>query len=950
MSSAMTLRRLSIRRKLMLITMLTSSLALLLASIGFIAYDLTAFKARMGHDLTTQAEIIGTNSMAALAFHDEDAVRETLSALKAKDEILAAAIYARDGKLFASYHRAGVAKAALPDRPQPTGSRFEADHLAVFHGFALHGEPLGTIYLRSDMQEWYTRLQRYTGIVFVLMAGSALVAWVVSSRLQRMISEPILDLQRTMNTISAQKNFSLRVAKSQEDEIGALIDGFNVMLGEIQQRDAALQRANGELRTQTRELELEVAERLRAQEELKTFNVTLEQRVAERSAAAEQRAQELARSQEALEKQTRILQSILDSMSDGVIVADDAGQFMLVNPAARGMLRLEPGDAPTDGWAERHGLMLPDTVTPYSTDAFPLMLAIRGVAVDAAEVFVQEGGQRGTWLSVNATPLKDEEGVLHNGVAVFRNITAQKRTEEELLKAKEAAEAANRAKSQFLANMSHELRTPLNAIIGYSEMLQEQAQDVGQEDTIPDLQKIHAAGKHLQSLINDILDLSKVEAGKMELFLESFDLATLIEEVVTTVEPLVVRGGNTLTVHCADPLGTMRADMTKVRQVLFNLLSNACKFTSDGAVTLHVARRGSGPDELVEFRVADTGIGMTEEQMGRLFQDFTQVDASTTRKYGGTGLGLAISRRFCEMMDGHISVESVLGGGSTFRFVLPAHIGPTDDLPGALAQGPGAGADADVTARPVVLVIDDDGDVRDLLTRFLSKEGFEVVTAASGREGLALARSRRPNVVTLDVLMPDVDGWSVLAALKADPALCDVPVVVVSMTDDRRRGYALGASDFLTKPIDTARLSRILETRAGVSAPACVLLVEDDSSLRELSRRTLKKDGWAVIEADNGRAALEQLDLRRPDVIVLDLMMPVMDGFEFLAELRGREGGAAIPVVVLTAKDVTEEDRRRLNGSVGRILRKASYRREDLLHEVRLQVRACLRTEAVTLG
>jgi signal transduction histidine kinase/CheY-like chemotaxis protein/Skp family chaperone for outer membrane proteins len=939
-------RTLSIKGKLMLITMLTSSVALLVASAGFLVYDLVAFRARMSQDLMTEARIIGANSAAGLAFHDERAVGEILAALKARDETVSAALYAPNGELFASYLRAGAA--ALPPRPQGSGYRFENDRLEVSQQIVLHGEALGTLQIVSDMRHWDARLKRYTGIVFFLMFGAAGIAFLFSSKLQTVISRPILDLERTMRTVSTQKNFALRAPKAHDDEVGALIDGFNTMLSEVQQRDTALQAANENLQARTRELEQEIAERLRTQEELKTLNATLERRVAERSAAAEQRSLELARSQHALEKQTRILQSILNSMSDGVIVADEAGRFILFNPAAENILHCHLTEAPTDTWSERFGFHLPDTVTPYPADEFPLVKAIRGHAVEAADVFVRHSGvPEGLWVSVNATPLRDEEGVLHNGVAVLHNITAHKRAEEALLKAKDAAEAANRAKSQFLANMSHELRTPLNAIIGYSEMLQEQALDSGQDESIPDLQKIHSAGRHLQSLIDHILDLSKIEAGKLELFLETFDVGDVVRDVLTTIAPLVERNGNTLQAHYPD-LGVIRADMTRLRQILFNLLSNACKFTERGSVRLEASRSHTGGTEWIHFRVSDTGIGMTPEQSRRLFQEFTQVDASTTRKYGGTGLGLAICRRFSEMMGGEISVESALGEGSTFSVRIPVGLSVEDQDAGPAAVRPGEYDTSSSPAQNTILVIDDDPVVHDLMARFLAKDGVRVVVASTGEEGLALARSLHPAAITLDVMMPGMDGWTVLATLKADPQLASIPVVIVTMTDDRRTGYALGASDYLTKPIEPGRLSAALRRQLGDAGPtASVLVVDDDPAVRRLTHQVLHREGWTVLEAENGRVGLRRVVERQPALIILDLLMPDMDGFEFLDELRQTDLTRPIPIIVLTAKDLTAADRESLNGSVGKVLDKSACNREELLVAIREQVNARLASQAV---
>jgi signal transduction histidine kinase/CheY-like chemotaxis protein len=505
--------------------------------------------------------------------------------------------------------------------------------------------------------------------------------------------------------------------------------------------------------------------------------------------------------------------------------------------------------------------------------------------------------------------------------------------------ARAAAEDADRAKSQFLANMSHELRTPLNAIIGYSEMLQEEAEDLGQDDFTPDLQKINAAGKHLLTLLNDILDLSKIEAGKMDLYLEVFDLATMLRDVETTIQPLVEKNANTLVVHRSDHLGTMRADLTKVRQNLFNLLSNACKFTQHGAISLEVIREAVDDLEWVTFRVSDTGIGMTSEQVAKLFQPFTQADTSTTRQYGGTGLGLAITKHFCQMMGGDIAVESALGQGSTFRMTLPALVNDPRAQPAPSVEPPSQALPA---GAGVVLVIDDDPTVRELLQRSLTKEGIRVVNAAGGEEGLRLAKELRPTAITLDVMMPGMDGWAVLTALKADAQLADIPVIMLTIVDDKNLGYALGASDYLTKPVDRDRLVAILKKYRGEHPSPLVLVVEDDVAAREILQRTLENEGWAVTTAENGRVALQRVAEQRPALILLDLMMPEMDGFQVVEALRAREAWRSIPIVVITAKDLTVEDHLRLNGYVEKILQKGAYSREALLAEIRDLVMACL--------
>lgn len=500
---------------------------------------------------------------------------------------------------------------------------------------------------------------------------------------------------------------------------------------------------------------------------------------------------------------------------------------------------------------------------------------------------------------------------------IVNDITRRKRDEAELALAKQAAEDANLAKSQFIANMSHELRTPLSAVIGYAEMLEEELED--QKGVLGDLHKISANARHLLTLINDVLDLSKIEAGRMEVHPETFDVSKLIVDAAGTVQALVAKKGNRLAIMKSGDLGDMHSDVVKIRQCLLNLLSNAAKFTENGTITLSSSRSDPGPEAEVVFQVSDTGIGMTREQLDKLFQRFTQADASTTRRYGGSGLGLAITRALARMLGGDIAVESEPGKGSTFTLRLPASV----LTPRSQADQPGDPAKEQVpehlvaadAIRDTILVIDDDPHARELLSRFLLKEGFAVRTAVDGATGLALARLLKPRAILLDVMMPHVDGWAALSNLKADPVLDDIPVIMVSIVQERGLGLSLGAADYITKPVEWARLRAVLD-RYRTETAGSALLISSDARTRSLVEQLARKEGWELFAV----SAIAELPAgRRPDLILVDLEHSP-NGVNDLRALRRQDGWRDVPVIILCASELEAEDRRRLNGMAREVI------------------------------
>ena len=679
---------------------------------------------------------------------------------------------------------------------------------------------------------------------------------------------------------------------------------------------------------------------------------------------------DLSRSAKALRESEELFRAVSDQSLIGISLIQD-GRFVYVNPRLAEMFGYTQEEllamTQADMIDERDRAMMCESLRHRLTGQVSKVHHIfKGARKDGTVIDLELFGHsltyngRITALStlLDITERKMIEEELQHWIAerteeleksnkeLKKEITERINTEILLLDSKKAAEEATRAKSQFLANMSHELRTPLNAIIGYSEMLAEDESLSKDRQTQGDLQKIHAAGRHLLSLINDILDLSKIEAGRMELAPKLFPVTEVVSDVVVTVSPLIEKNGNALEVKYERALDKMFNDPTKLRQILFNLFSNAAKFTTNGRIELTVtSQQGANGEKEAVFTIRDTGIGMSREQMDRLYQPFTQADASTTRKYGGTGLGLAISRKYSNMMGGRITVESSPGKGTVFTLCLPAHLPgmrlPAQEITAQVNEMPSLPSGKN--AVPTVLVIDDESEARGLLEMHLEKSGWHVETAADATTGLRLARKLLPDAITLDVLMPGLDGWAVLEVLKADPQLRTIPVIMCTIVDEKHHGFALGATDYLVKPISREQLTEAL-SKFCLNRRCHLLVVEDDDASRAMLVRTARKLGWSVAEAVNGKEGLERIAEQCPDLILLDLMMPELDGFGVVEALQREPLWKDIPVIIITARDLTAEDHRRLNGYVEEILAKQEHTTEELLEAVSGRLQTLVRT------
>ncbi len=751
--------------------MLVSGAALLLACAAFIAFDMITFRQAMLRNLSTQAQIIGSNSVSALLFNDPQSAENTLLALKAAPNILSAQVYLPDGRPFASYSRDRDRHGPVlpPISPGQTETHWiEDDQIALVRSIVLDGKPIGAVYIRSDLQELHSRFQRYAAIAAIVLSACLLAALLISSVFRRAVADPIVDLSKIAKVVSQDKNYSVRATPIRSPaELAVLIDAFNEMLAQIQQSERALRMARDEL----------------------------EQRVRERTAELEAAKREV------------------EEFSHSVLLA------------------------------------------------------------------------------------------------------------------KEEVERGSKFKDQFLSTMSHELRTPLNAVLGFSDLLADERYGPLNDRQRRYIAHIHTGGKHLLELISDILDLSKIEAGRMELTREDVTVTAAFTEVISALYPLAEKKSQALLQH-VEPNLHVHADGMRFKQVLMNLAGNAIKFTPEGGRIELAARQ---VDDQVRVEVRDNGPGIPAEQQQRIFEAFFRL-TETGSATEGTGLGLAITSRLVELHDGKLGIESQPGEGACFYFSLPL-IAIAPDQPAQTSRSIPRARKA-----PTILVIEDNAVTGQLIQSQLASSGYETLKCGRPERALEMAAEHQPDAITLDLLMQPVHGLEVLLQLKNDPRTSKIPVIVVTIVDQPGVGTALGADEYLIKPVDKATLlaavERCLRSRGGTAPLRSILVVEDDISTLEIIVELLKGYGYAVSTATDGAQARASVAQSLPELVILDLVLPKMSGFELLAEWRSNPRTADLSVFVLTSKDLTKEEEKYLRAHAESLFRKQDSWREPLIKQL----------------
>jgi two-component system sensor histidine kinase/response regulator len=857
---------LSIPAKLQAMVMVTCGAALVVAAVLFTLYDRATFLREKTHDLVATARMIGSNSTAALSSHDIRLAREVLDALQAKQHVVNACIYDSDGTVFAKYSRSltHVDFPSPPPAAQEGGTAIVAQHMVLFQDIVLHGKSIGTIYIEADLGDLNDRLFRFVVIDFIVLLGSLAVVLVLSYRLQRVISEPIRELAETAATFSAHENYSMRATKRSNDEIGVLVDQFNGMLDRLQQRDISLQQAHD----------------------------GLENRVAERTA---------------------YLNALIENSPLGIVVLDSERLVKLCNPAFEILFQYTcpevVGKAIDELIADGDSEI--QEIHRRTLDGEVINTITRRQRKDRSIVDVELHTVR---LVVN----RKVEGTLY----IYQDISVRKRAEEEMQRAKEAAETSNRAKSEFLANMSHEIRTPMNGIIGMTdltletELTQEQVEYLGM---------VKSSAGSLLSLLNDILDFSKIEAGQLNFETIGFDLRVHLDGAMKALGLRADQKGLELACHILpDVPEALLGDPTRLRQVLVNLVGNAIKFTSKGEIVVRVeTETETDVEAALHFSVTDTGVGIPAESQAAIFDAFTQADNSMTRKYGGTGLGLTICSRLVGMMGGRIWVDSEVGRGSSFhftsRFALPKAVP---------AQAPIV--EMAMLRNLPVLVVDNNPTNRRILQEMLIGWHTQPVLFDSGQAALTALEEAKTSgrsfpLIILDCQMPDMDGFTVAERIKHDPKLAGSAIIMMTsagLRGDAARCRELRIQAYLSKPIGHSDLLDAIKkvfrpqgseqhddrlvTRHTLDEDRRhlrILLAEDNAVNQLLTVRLLEKRGHTVVVAETGKAALSAMEKQIFDLVLMDVQMPEMDGLKATIAIREGEriSGNHIPIIAMTA-------------------------------------------------
>ena len=929
----------SIQRKLTFVIVCTSLLGLSLACLIFDLYERTSFRAAMTGELSVLADTLGANTAASLAFNDRKSAQDMLGALRAERHIVAARLYDSHGAIFAEYRRDGIDSAFVMPGRRDDQAVFQKDSLTLYRTVLLGGEKAGTIAILSDLGALQAKIRQYTQISVLVILISILVTYIISSRLLRLITEPILHLAQIATRVTTNEDYAVRAVPRGEDEVGALIGSFNQMLERIQERDSALQGAKSELEVRvearTRELQLEVNERMRAEE--------------------------------TLSEERRVLRALIDNVPDFMYVKDAQSRFVVANASLAGSMGVKSSEEllhKTD-----FDFYPKELADAYYQDEQNVIRTKQPLFNREEQGFDADGNR--IWLLTTKVPLYDKNGRVTGVAGIGRDITHLKKTQEEMQKATEAAEAASRAKSEFLANMSHEIRTPLNGVMGMTDLALDTELTAEQREY---LETVKMSGDSLLTVINDILDFSKIEAGKIDL--ENIDF-NLRESLETTLKTLALRADEKgLELLCEVAPGVpeiVRGDSSRLRQIVVNLVGNAIKFTDVGEVAIKVQLESREGSECVcQFTVADSGIGIPEDKRESIFDPFSQADTSTTRKYGGTGLGLTISTRLVRMMGGKIWMESEMGSGSQFHFTVRLGVADAKEI------RLGTIAPPEILRGVKVLVVDDNRTncriLEGMLTRWLMKP-TSVNGGAAALAQLSAAREEGEpyNLILTDMHMPDMDGFALVEQIRHKPELATATIMMLTSAGhrgDAARCQELGVSAYLLKPIRQSELreavARVLGAREHdgaiplitrfslqdarePDAYLSVLLAEDNLVNQRLVVRLLEKRGHRVVVAGTGLEALQALEKESFDLVLMDVQMPEMDGLEATAAIREKEksNGRHQPVVALTAHAMKGDREKCMAGGMDGYLSKP-IRPQELDQLLEIYVARRLEARSVT--